>query len=55
MIAHGLAQAGAKVVIASRTEEELDAAAKRLNAGLLSAERPAAIIADINTLFRGSF
>jgi multiple sugar transport system substrate-binding protein len=32
-----------------------DAAAKRLNAGLLSAERPAAIIADINTLFRGSF
>jgi NAD(P)-dependent dehydrogenase (short-subunit alcohol dehydrogenase family) len=30
MIAHGLAQAGAKLVIASRTEEELDAAAKRL-------------------------
>lgn len=30
MIAHGLAQAGARLVIASRNEQELDAAAERL-------------------------
>jgi multiple sugar transport system substrate-binding protein len=32
-----------------------DAAAKRLNAGLLSGEKAASIVADLNALFRGSF
>ena len=32
-----------------------DMASKRLNAGLLSGEAPGAIVASLNTLFRGSF
>ena len=32
-----------------------DMASKRLNAGLLSGEAPDAIVAALNTLFRGSF
>src|SRR5690606_21654970 len=32
-----------------------DAASKRLNAGLIDREAPAAILADINRLFRESF
>ena len=32
-----------------------DAASKRLNAGLLSGERPAAIVADLDRLYRESF